>query len=71
MKKKTIKLKQVDDDKFLTIEEAASALNLKSQVIRNYLSTHRLTTYKFKTLTLLDSEEVESYKQQYRNRTRE
>lgn len=53
-------LKHVDSSKYLTAEEAANISGLKENVIRNYLSLGRLTTYKFKTLTLLSADEIET-----------
>jgi excisionase family DNA binding protein len=61
-------IKQADDSKFLTIEEAASELNIKPTAIRNYLHAGKLTTYKFKTLTLLKSDEVEAWKDRQKPR---
>jgi excisionase family DNA binding protein len=56
-------LKQADIAGFFTVEEAANALGIKTTAIRNYLFDGKLTTYKFKTLTLLKREEVEDWKQ--------
>jgi excisionase family DNA binding protein len=61
-------LKQVDGEKYLTVEEAAEELGIKSNAIRNYLCAEKLTTYKFKTLTLLRSDEVEGWKQRKRSK---
>ena len=55
-------LKTVDGTQYLTAEEAASLLHIKESAIRNYLSLGLLTTFKFKTLTLLKKEEVERWK---------
>ena len=51
-----------DGNRYLTAEEAAKVLGLKESVIRNYLSLGRLTKYKFKTLTLLNAEEIQRCK---------
>jgi len=59
-------LKHVDADNFLTAEEAASWLGIKVGAIRNYLSEGRLTTFKFKTLTLLKVEEIKEWKKRQR-----
>ncbi len=40
-----------------------SKLGIKPTAIRNYLTWGDLTTYKFKTLTLVSKEEVEAWKQ--------
>ena len=61
-------LKQVDGGKYLTVEEAAEELGIKSNAIRNYLYSEKMTTYKFKTLTLIRSEEVEGWKQRKRSK---
>jgi excisionase family DNA binding protein len=58
----TKQLKQVSDSEYFTVEEAANALGIKPTAIRNYLCDEKLTTYKFKTLTLVKREEVEAWK---------
>jgi predicted transcriptional regulator len=60
---KTKTLKQVTDSEFLTVEESANELGIKPTAIRNYLCDGKLTTYKFKTMTLLDKKEIENWKQ--------
>jgi excisionase family DNA binding protein len=55
-------LKKVRSDEFLTVEEAAEALGIKPTAIRNYLHANKLTTFKFKTLTLLSEKEVRLWK---------
>lgn len=60
--KKVRALKTADTSRYLSIEEASSALNIKPTAIRNYLCYGKLTTYKFKTLTLLDRDEVMAWK---------
>ena len=62
------KLKQVDEHNFLTIEEAAKNLRIRPTAIRNYLYEGKLTTYKFKTLTLVSSGEVEAWKDRQKRR---
>lgn len=59
-------MKQVNADSYMTVEEASRELGIKSTVLRNYLYQGKLTTYKFKTLTLLRAKEVRDY--QERNR---
>jgi len=49
-------------DQYYTVEEAAEQLSVKPPVVRNYLYQDKLTTYKFKTLTLLSKREVEKWK---------
>ena len=56
-------LKHVNNSSdYLTVEEAAIILDVKEMSIRNYLSNGRLTTFKFKTLTLLRKDEVDRWK---------
>ena len=59
---KAKQLKQVNAADFLTVEEAAKELGIKPTAIRNYLCDEKLATYKFKTLTLVQKEEVEQWK---------
>jgi excisionase family DNA binding protein len=61
--KKEKELKQANTTDYFTVEEAAEELGIKPTVIRNYLYDGKLTTYKFKTLTLIKSEEVETWKE--------
>lgn len=61
-------LKKVDGDKFLTIEEASNELQVKANALRNYLYEGKLTTYKFKTLTLISRDEVEAWKDRQKSR---
>jgi excisionase family DNA binding protein len=61
-------LKKADAESYLTVEEAANELGLKTAVIRNYLSEGRLPAYKFKTLTLLKVEDVEKWKERQKPR---
>ena len=56
-------LKNVNDSEYLTVDEAAKELGIKPTAIRNYLTWDKLTTYKFKTLTLLHRKEVEAWKE--------
>ena len=65
---KITELKKADADKYLTIEEASEELQVKANALRNYLYDGKLTTYKFKTLTLLSRDEVESWKERRRTR---
>ena len=64
--KKVKTLKQVNENEYLTVEEASDALGVKSNAIRNYLYLGDLTTHKFKTLTLLDAKEVNQWKDRQR-----
>jgi len=52
----------ISDSDFFTVEEAAEVLNIKPTAIRNYLCWGKMTTFKFKTLTLVSREEVENWK---------
>jgi hypothetical protein len=60
MKEMILKTANVKD--YLTVEEASLALGIKTNAIRNYLYLGKLTTYKFKNLTLLDSREINNWK---------
>ena len=64
-KPKTLSI--ADGSKFLTVEEAASELGIKTTAIRNYLYDGKMTTYKFKMLTLLSKEEVEQWKERQKS----
>ncbi len=65
---KSRELRKVNADDYLTSEEAAEELCIQPAAIRNYLHLGKLTTYKFKSLTLLKREEVEGWKGRKRNR---
>ena len=59
-------LNKAKSSDYLTTEEAAKELGIKPTAIRNYLCAAKLTTYKFKTLTLLSRREVEEWKKRQR-----
>jgi len=60
----TIKtLKSVDNGRYISVMEAAHQLGVQSATVRTYLWLGRLTTFKFKTMTLLDVGEVKQYKE--------
>lgn len=65
---KVYELKKADGEAFLSIEEAAQELNVKPTAIRNYLHAGKMTTYKFKTLTLLKADEIEAWKDRQKPR---
>ena len=52
-----------DEKDFFTVDEAAKELGIKTTAIRNYLYEEKMTTYKFKSLTLLSKQEVEDWKE--------
>jgi len=60
--KKVKHIKQANDADFLTVEEASEELGVAAVALRNYLCDGRLTTYKFKTLTLIHRDEVAARK---------
>jgi len=62
MPAKIRRINRPSTDDFLTAEEAAKYLDVKSTVIRNYLAEGKLTTFKFKTYTLLDIKELKDWK---------
>jgi len=51
-------IKQASDAEYFTVEEASKELGVAMNALRNYLYDGRLTTYKFKTLTLIHRKEV-------------
>jgi len=55
-------LNKPDVNEFLTVDEAAAELGIKTNAIRNYLYLGKFTTHKFKNLTLLDAKEVNNWK---------
>ena len=59
-------LKYVDDKNYLSVSEAAKTLSVKETAIRNYLYGGKLTTYKFKGLTLLKKNEIKNWKERQR-----
>jgi hypothetical protein len=62
-KAKYMKIKEVKDADYFTVDEAAQALGIKPTAIRNYLYWGYFTTFKFKTFTLLSRQEVEQWKE--------
>ena len=61
-------LKRVKEEDFLTTDEAAKALGIKVAAIRNYLHAKKMTTYKFKTLTLISRDEIEAWKKRQKKK---
>ena len=57
------KLNAASTEEFLSTEEAADYLGIKPTVVRNYLWEGKLTTFKFKNLTLLSREELDDWKE--------
>ena len=62
MKKKTV-IHEAKDTLYFTVTEAAKELGINVQTIRDYLAKGVLKTYKFKSLTLLEKEEIENWKE--------
>ncbi len=56
-------LNEVNGSNYLSVSEAAESLNIKETAVRNYLYEGKLTTYKFKGLTLLSKMEIEKRKE--------
>ena len=50
------------DTDIRVVEEAEKFLGVKASAIRNYLYLNKLTTYKFKGLTLISKRELENWK---------
>ncbi len=63
---KVKRIKKANERDYFTIDEAAQELGIKPPVLRNYLHAEKMTTYKFKTLTLLSRGEVEGWKERQR-----
>jgi excisionase family DNA binding protein len=59
----TKELKIADGSKYFTIKETAKILGIEPSSIRNYLSWGQMIAYKFKSLTLISKEQIESWKQ--------
>ncbi len=55
-------LKTVNGSKYLSVSEASNTLGIKESAIRNYLYAGKLTTYKFKELTLLSKLEINNWR---------
>jgi excisionase family DNA binding protein len=55
-------LKTANASLFLTVEEAASELDINKQTVRDYLTKGKIKTYKFKTLTLVSAKEINELK---------
>ena len=62
-KKIIIKIHTITDSDYFTVAEAAAELEINKQSVRDHLTKGNLKTYKFKSLTLLKKEEVESWKE--------
>ena len=61
-------LRTASGGEYLSIQEAATLLGIKEGAIRNYLSAGKLTTYKFKNLTLLHIDEIQAWKSRQKKR---
>jgi excisionase family DNA binding protein len=62
--KKIENIQTANDAFYSTVKEAAESLKMNSQTIRDYLGKGIFTTYKFKTLTLINKQEIESWNRQ-------
>ena len=60
--KKVRQLTIVNGRNYLSTEEVAKRFGLNQITVRMYLSNGKLTTYKFKTLTLIKVDEVERWR---------
>lgn len=63
---KTKHIRSATEDRYLSVSEASQSLGVKESAIRNYLYAGKLTTYKFKELTLLAKGEVENWRDRQR-----
>ena len=59
-------LKTVNGSNYLSVSEASNTLGIKESAIRNYLYAGKLTTYKFKELTLLSKSEINNWRDKQR-----
>lgn len=59
-------IKLASEDKYLSVSEASQSLGIKESAIRNYLYAGKMTTYKFKELTLLAKDEIENWRDRQR-----
>ena len=59
-------LNTVNGNNFLSVSEASDSLGVKESAIRNYLYAGKITTYKFKELTLLSKNEIENWRDRQR-----
>ena len=57
------KLNFASTEDYFSTEEAAEFLGIKESVLRNYLWQGKFTTYKFKKLTLLEIDELKTWKE--------
>ena len=63
---RTKHIKSASEDKYLSVSEASNSLGVKESAIRNYLYAGKITTYKFKELTLLSKDEIENWRDRQR-----
>ena len=63
---KAKRLKTVNGSKYLSVSEASNTLGVKESAIRNYLYAGKMTTYKFKELTLLSKSEINNWRSKQR-----
>ena len=59
---KAKRLKTVNGNKYLSVSEASNTLGVKESAIRNYLYAGKMTTYKFKELTLISKSEINNWR---------
>ena len=64
--KQTQKISEANASKYLSVGEASRMMGITAPVLRNYLYKGKITTYKFKNLTLLKKKEVEKWVQDKR-----
>lgn len=65
VKAKVHPLQQADTENYLTVEEAARKMGVKLSSVRNYLSMGKITTYKFKSLTLVSYDDAKDWKKNH------
>ena len=59
---KAKRLKTVNGNNYLSVSEASNTLGVKESAIRNYLYAGKMTTYKFKELTLISKSEINNWR---------
>ena len=60
-KETTIILKKASVDQYMMVDDAAVAMKMKPQTLRNALYAGHFTTYKFYSMTLISVAEIRAY----------
>ena len=62
--KKEKQIHEIKESDYYNVDETAKFLNIDKTAVRNYLSQGKLTTYKFKSFTLVSVEEAKQWKKE-------